>query len=191
MLLVLFAPLMLLVALLLYISNNGKVFFVQTRIGYRERPFRLIKFKTMLDLYDSKGRLLPDELRQFAFGNFIRYYHLDELPQLFNILAGDIQLIGPRPLLPEYLPYYSTEYRKRHNCRPGMTGLAQVMGGNGLDWDQRFKLDCFYLENCSAVLDLRIWFLTIKHFLTKRAGKMSVSTLYSQSYIEYVLQRRK
>src|ERR1039458_328599 len=123
-------PFFILIIIILAIKNKGKVFFIQKRPGLHDKTFFLYKFKTMLDTTDQEGHILPDEQRQNGFGNFLRNFHLDELPQFINILKRDINFIGPRPLLVEYLPYYNEVQRKRHDCRPGITGMAQVMGGN-------------------------------------------------------------
>ena len=151
---------MLICMLLLSIANKGDVFFTQTRPGYKERLFRVIKFKTMTDERDATGALLPDEKRLTGIGKFIRKTSLDELPQLINVLKGDMSFVGPRPLLMEYLVLYSPEQRRRHQVRPGITGWAQVNGRNAISWPQKFAYDLWYVENISFVLDLRILFMT-------------------------------
>jgi lipopolysaccharide/colanic/teichoic acid biosynthesis glycosyltransferase len=189
-LLVLLSPLFIFIMLVLAVTNNGEVFFFQKRVGYNEKIFWLLKFKTLKDIKDASGKMLPDAERQFALGTFLRHYHLDEMPQLFNVLKGDLNFIGPRPLLVEYLPYYTAEQRKRHLRKPGMTGLAQSLGGNMLNWHQRFRLDCFYAEKCSFALDIRIVMLTIRYFLKKRSDK-NIQSLFSESFIDYQLQFQK
>lgn len=189
-LLVLLSPLFIGVIIALAIANGGDIFFFQKRVGYNEKIFWLLKFKTLKDTKDSSGRMLPDTQRQFRLGTFLRYYHLDEMPQLFNVLKGDLNFIGPRPLLVEYLPYYNAEQRKRHLRKPGITGLAQSLGGNMLNWHQRFRLDCFYAERCSMALDIRVISLTIRYFLRKKAEK-NIQSLFSESFIDYQLQFQK
>lgn len=142
------------------------LFFVQQRIGYKNQPFYIIKFKTMRDLRDVQGNLLPDEQRVTRFGKFLRKTSLDELPQLINILKGEMRLVGPRPLLPEYLPLYTPQQLKRHNVKPGITGWAQINGRNALTWKEKFELDIWYVENRSFWLDLKIlWFTFLKIFI--------------------------
>ncbi len=161
-LLILFsAPLMLGAIIVLAIANKGKVWFIQPRPGRDERIFRIIKFKTMTDARDAEGNLLPDDVRLTTAGRFIRKASIDELPQLINVLWGDMSLIGPRPLLVEYLPRYNAEQRRRHEVRPGITGWAQVSGRNAVAWNERFALDVWYVDKLSFTLDLKILFLTI------------------------------
>jgi len=160
-LLIITLPLLLFIAMLLFISNKGKVFFIQKRPGKDEKIFSLIKFKTMNDKKDKGGNLLPDEKRLTKIGQIIRKVSLDELLQFINVLKGDMSLIGPRPLLIEYLPLYSGEQKKRHNVKPGITGWAQVNGRNAITWQEKFKLDVWYVENISFILDLKIFLLTI------------------------------
>ncbi len=153
-------PIFILLIVLLLFANKGKVFFIQKRPGFNGKLFGIIKFKTMTDKRDEKGELLPNHLRITGVGNFMRKTSLDELPQLFNVLKRDISLIGPRPLLPEYLPLYNKEQAKRHDIKPGITGLAQVNGRNAISWEEKFKHDIYYVENCSFLLDIKIIFLT-------------------------------
>ncbi len=160
--LLLLSPVFLLVTLALTIANNGKPFFIQARPGKKGRIFNIIKFKTMTDAKDAQGDLLPDAERLTGVGKFVRKTSLDELPQLLNVLKGDMSFVGPRPLLPEYLPLYNEEQRKRHDVKPGITGWAQVNGRNAISWEQKFALDVWYVEHQSFVLDLKILFLTIK-----------------------------
>lgn len=159
-LLVVLAPVILLVALLLK-CVLGAVLFRQERPGLNERIFTLYKFKTMSDERDENGNLLPDEFRLKPFGKVIRSLSLDELPQLFNVLKGDMSLIGPRPLLVKYLPLYNEAQKHRHDVRPGITGWAQVNGRNDISWEKKFELDLFYVENCSFALDAKIALMTM------------------------------
>ncbi len=167
--LILLSPIFLLVTLCLIISNQGKPFFFQDRPGKDERVFKIIKFKTMNDKKDSQGNLLPDAERLTKIGNIVRKTSLDEIPQLINVLKGDMSLIGPRPLRTYYLPLYNEEQRKRHLVRPGITGWAQVNGRNAISWTRKFELDVYYVNNMSFWLDLKILFLTIKKVF-KREG---------------------
>lgn len=167
-LLILFSPVILLLALFLWLSQ-GSVFFTQTRPGRGEKLFKIYKFKTMSDERDENGELLPDALRLKPVGKLIRSLSLDELPQLFNVLKGDMSFVGPRPLLVEYLTLYSLRQKKRHDVRPGITGWAQVNGRNDISWQKKFELDLFYVENLSFVLDCKIMLLTALKVL-KRSG---------------------
>ena len=156
-------PILLLVTFCLNFANKGAgVFFTQERPGNYGKIFKVIKFKTMTDERDGNGNLLPDEKRLTKIGKFIRSTSIDELPQLINVLKGDMALIGPRPLLPQYLPLYSKEQARRHEVRPGITGWAQVNGRNAISWAKKFELDVWYVDHCSFLLDLKIIFLTIK-----------------------------
>lgn len=155
------SPLFLIIFMLLLFQNKGKIFFIHTRPGKDEKPFNLIKFKTMNDKKDSQGNLLPDSERLTTVGKFLRKYSLDELPQLFNILKGDMSLVGPRPLLFKYIPLYNAEQRRRHEVRPGLTGWAQVNGRNSISWQEKFKYDIYYVDNISFILDIKILFMTI------------------------------
>jgi len=160
--LLLLSPVFVIVTVGLYIANQGKPFFLQARPGKGERIFRIIKFKTMNDKKDSGGSLLPDEKRLTAIGKFVRKTSLDELPQLINVLKGDMSLIGPRPLLPQYLPLYNAVQKRRHEIRPGITGWAQVNGRNAISWPQKFDFDIWYVDNMNLWLDIRIVFLSVK-----------------------------
>ena len=153
---ILLLPVFVLVSILLYIVNNGSIFFYQRRPGKNERIFSIIKFKTMNDRKDKEGNLLPDEKRLTAVGKFIRKTSLDEIPQLLNVIRGDMSLIGPRPLLVEYLPLYNSQQRRRHEVKPGITGWAQVNGRNAINWEQKFEKDIWYVDNVSFKLDMRI-----------------------------------
>jgi lipopolysaccharide/colanic/teichoic acid biosynthesis glycosyltransferase len=163
--LIVLSPLLLVLAIIGSIKMKGNPFFSQERPGWHERIFKLIKFRTMTNEKDKNGNLLPDEQRLNSYGKFLRSTSLDELPELFNILKGDMSIIGPRPLLIEYLPWYTKREHERHNVRPGLTGWAQVNGRNNLDWDSRFKKDVFYVDNISFLFDFKIFVLTIKKVL--------------------------
>ena len=156
-------PVLLLITIGLHFANKGAgTFFMQDRPGYKGRIFQVYKFKTMSDERDADGNLLPDEVRLTKIGKLVRSTSIDELPQLFNVLKGDMALIGPRPLLPQYLPLYSKEQARRHEVRPGITGWAQVNGRNAISWSRKFELDVWYVDHCSPLLDLKILFLTVK-----------------------------
>lgn len=160
---IILSPLFLLLIALLYFANKrAGVFFTQERPGKDERIFKVIKFKTMTDEKDTNGNLLPDVRRLTKVGKTVRSLSLDELPQLINVLKGDMSLIGPRPLRTYYLPLYSEEQKKRHNVKPGITGWAQVNGRNAISWQQKFEYDVWYVENISFLLDMKIFFLTIR-----------------------------
>ncbi|MEN9569053.1 MAG: hypothetical protein RL172_284 [Bacteroidota bacterium] len=167
--LVLLLPVIILVSALLAVANKGRVFFTQQRPGKNGQLFRLIKFKTMTDEKDENGKLLPDSKRLTKTGLFIRSTSLDELPQLINVLKGDMSFIGPRPLLPKYLPLYNQTQAKRHDVKPGITGWAQVNGRNALSWEQKFELDVWYVANVSFRLDLQIFWKTLTKII-KRDG---------------------
>ena len=161
--LVIIGPILLFTTIFLCFANKGAgVFFTQDRPGQYSKIFKVIKFKTMTDECDEGGNLLPDEKRLTKMGKFVRSTSIDELPQLFNVLKGDMALVGPRPLLPQYLPLYSKEQARRHEVRPGITGWAQVNGRNAISWNKKFELDVWYVDHCSFLLDLKIIFLTIK-----------------------------
>lgn len=160
--LLLLSPIFLVVIIGLFFANNGTPFFLQTRPGKNEKLFRIVKFKTMNDKKDSEGNLLTDAERLTTIGRFVRKTSLDEIPQLLNVLKGDMSLIGPRPLLVEYLPLYNETQKRRHYVKPGITGWAQINGRNAISWEDKFTLDVYYVENQSFLLDLKIIFLTIK-----------------------------
>lgn len=165
---VVLSPVMAAVAVLLAVANKGAgVVFTQTRPGKNGSLFKVMKFKTMTDERDENGNLLPDAQRLTKTGKFIRSTSLDELPQLFNVLKGDMALIGPRPLLPQYLPLYSKEQARRHDVRPGITGWAQVHGRNAISWKKKFELDVWYVDHCSFWLDLKIILLTVKKVVVR------------------------
>jgi lipopolysaccharide/colanic/teichoic acid biosynthesis glycosyltransferase len=158
---IILSPLFLVLTAVCAYKMKGNPFFTQARPGWHEKIFKLIKFRTMSNEKDKDGNLLPDEKRINAYGKFLRYTSLDELPELFNILVGQMSIIGPRPLLVKYLPYYTEREKLRHLVRPGITGLAQVNGRNALDWDKRLELDAYYVENISFMLDFKIFIMTI------------------------------
>ncbi|MEN5306476.1 sugar transferase [Chryseobacterium cucumeris] len=155
-------PIFLVVMIGLFLANDGKPFFFQLRPGKNGKIFKIIKFKTMNDKKDSNGNLLSDAERLTAIGSFVRKTSLDEIPQLINVLKGDMSLIGPRPLLVQYLPLYNDHQARRHEVRPGITGWAQVNGRNAISWNQKFDYDVWYVENISFILDFKIFFLTAK-----------------------------
>ena len=162
---ILASPILLIIAILVRIKLGSPIFFRQARVGLNGEIFEMVKFRTMKDAYDAEGNLLPDEERLTAFGSFLRKSSLDELPELWNVLKGDMSLVGPRPLLVEYLPLYSEEQMKRHNVRPGITGYAQVNGRNNISWTKKFELDVYYVENFSLWLDIKILFQTFAKVL--------------------------
>ncbi len=174
-LLLIFSPLIIFISLILFFNNNGSPFFFQIRPGLNEKLFKIIKFKTMTDKKGVDGQLLSDSDRLTKIGQLIRNTSLDEIPQLINVLKGDMSLIGPRPLLVEYLSLYSEEQKKRHNVRPGITGWAQVNGRNAISWQDKFKLDIYYVKNCSFLLDLKIIYLTIKKVIKKEGISSNTS----------------
>jgi len=159
---ILLSPIFLLVTILLFFANNGKPFFFQLRPGKNGKIFTIIKFKTMNDKKDSDGNLLSDSKRLTAIGLFVRRTSLDEIPQLINVIKGDMSIIGPRPLLTNYLHLYNDFQNRRHEVKPGITGWAQVNGRNGISWDKKFKYDVWYVDHISFILDLKIFFQTLK-----------------------------
>lgn len=172
------SPVFVVVTLLLAIANQGKPFFFQLRPGRNGHIFRIVKFKTMNDKRDEQGHLLPDAQRLTPVGRFVRKTSLDEIPQLINVLKGDMSLIGPRPLLVEYLPLYSKEQSRRHEVRPGITGWAQVNGRNALGWQQKFAHDVWYVDHLSFALDLKILFMTVmKVFKSEGISQQGQATM--------------
>lgn len=167
-LLVVLSPIILGTMLLLAVANRGKVFFTQERPGKGEKIFKVIKFKTMNDRRDAEGNLLPDAERLTAVGRFVRSTSIDELPQIFNVLKGDMSFIGPRPLLVQYLSLYSAEQRRRHEVTPGISGWAQVNGRNAISWSKKFELDVWYVDHVSLLTDLKIFWLTIYNILRRK-----------------------
>jgi len=166
--LIILFPLLLIVIIILYIQNNGKPFFLQERPGINQKPFYIIKLKSMTDATDNNGNLLPDNLRITATGNFIRKTSVDELPQLINVLKGDMSLVGPRPLLFKYIPLFNQEQLRRHEVKPGITGWAQVNGRNSISWTDKFKLDVYYVNNISLLLDIKILWLTLVKVIKRK-----------------------
>lgn len=183
-------PVFILITFILAIANGGTPFFVQVRPGKDEQLFKIIKFKTMSDAKDKEGNLLPDSERLTTIGRIVRKTSLDEIPQLINILKGDMSLIGPRPLLPEYLPLYSDLQKKRHQVRPGITGWAAVNGRNSLEWDKKFELDAWYVDHLSFRLDAKIFFLTVKKVLSSE-GVNAEGHSTMPRYSEYLKQKKK
>ncbi|AXT59925.1 sugar transferase [Aquimarina sp. AD10] len=171
--LILISPIFILLIVFLAIANNGKPFFVQRRPGKNEKIFSIIKFKTMNDRVDDNGQLLPDKDRLTKVGSFVRKTSLDEIPQLLNVLKGEMSLIGPRPLIIEYLPIYNTTQKKRHDVKPGITGWAQINGRNSITWKKKFEYDVWYVENCSFLLDAKIIGLTLKKVIQKEDVNLS------------------
>ena len=180
-LLIIASPLLLLCSFILLINNKGNIFFIHKRPGKDEQLFRLIKFKTMNDEKDKDGNLMPDEKRLTRIGSLLRKFSLDELPQFINVIKGDMSLVGPRPLLIEYLPLYNEHQKKRHNVKPGITGWAQVNGRNAISWEDKFNLDVWYVENISFSLDLKIFLLTVIKIF-KREGISSDTSLTMEKF---------
>ena len=175
-------PILLLVMLWLHFTNKDTgIFFTQERPGKNGKIFKVIKFKTMTDKRDANGKLLSDAERLTKVGRFVRSTSVDELPQLFNVLKGDMALVGPRPLLPQYLSLYSKEQARRHEVRPGITGWAQVNGRNAISWNKKFALDVWYVDHCSFLLDLKIIFLTIKKVFV-REGISSETSVTMEAF---------
>ncbi|MEN7551145.1 sugar transferase [Rapidithrix thailandica] len=180
--LLLLLPLFFIITSLLFLANHGKPFFFQDRPGLGDKVFKVIKFKTMNDKRDTTGKLLPDAQRLTEVGKFIRSTSMDEIPQLVNVLKGDMSLVGPRPLLVKYLSRYNDRQAKRHEVRPGITGWAQVNGRNALSWSEKFEHDVYYVENISFALDVKILFLTIKKVFLKEG----ISSQTSMTMEEFV-----
>ncbi len=172
---IILSPFFILITVFLFFTNSGKPFFLQKRPGKNEKIFRVVKFKTMNDKKDKNGNLLPDEKRLTKIGKFIRKTSLDEIPQLINVIKGDMSLIGPRPLLPEYLKLYDDFQKRRHEVKPGITGWAQVNGRNAISWKQKFEYDVWYVDNISFLLDLKILFLTLKKVIKSEGISSSTS----------------
>jgi lipopolysaccharide/colanic/teichoic acid biosynthesis glycosyltransferase len=167
-LLIILSPIILLTAILLFLANNGKVFFFQQRPGLNSKPFKIVKFKTMRDVFDNDGFPLPDDVRLTKVGSIVRSASLDELLQLINVLKGDMSLVGPRPLLMQYLSRYSPEQARRHEVKPGITGWAQVNGRNAINWEQKFKYDIEYVEKQSFALDFKILWKTFFNVIQRK-----------------------
>ena len=167
--LIIISPILLVITVWLHIANKGAgAFFTQERPGKDTKIFKVIKFKTMTDERDADGNMLPDAKRLTKVGKFVRSTSIDELPQLINVLKGDMALIGPRPLLPQYLPLYSSEQARRHEVRPGISGWAQCHGRNAISWTEKFKLDVWYVNHCTLWTDLQVIFITIKNVLMRK-----------------------
>lgn len=180
--LIILSPIILILWIWLTLANKGAgAFFIQKRPGKNCKIFKVVKFKTMTDERDNNGNLLPDAMRITKIGKFIRSTSLDELPQLWNVLKGDMALIGPRPLLPQYLPLYSIEQSRRHEVRPGITGWAQVNGRNSISWGERFKYDVWYVDNLSLIVDLKIIFLTLNQVF-RRNGISSQTSVTMEDF---------
>jgi len=178
---VVLSPVFVIAVIFLLIANNGKPFFLQARPGKHGRIFKVIKFKTMNDKRDANGALLPDADRLTAVGSFIRKTSMDEMPQLLNVIKGDMSLVGPRPLLIEYLPLYNETQQKRHDVRPGITGWAQVNGRNAISWAQKFDYDVWYVSNITFWLDIKIMFMTVEKIF-KREGISSATSLTMEKF---------
>lgn len=175
--LILLSPILLVIAVFIRLKLGSPVFFKQQRPGLNEKPFNIYKFRTMTDETDSKGDLLPDSVRLTAFGKLLRRYSLDEFPQLFNVVKGDMSLVGPRPLLMEYLPLYTPEHKRRHEVRPGVTGWAQINGRNAISWEEKLNLDVWYVDNHSFWLDLKIlWRTLLKVFKSEGINQPGQAT---------------
>lgn len=187
--LLIFSPAIIITIICLSISYKGNPFFFQERPGKNENLFKIIKFKTMNDCRDKNGNLLPDNERITTMGNFVRKTSLDELPQLINVLKGDMSLVGPRPLLQIYLSYYTPKEKKRHNVKPGITGYAQVNGRNFLEWDQKLQYDVYYVEHLSFLLDVKILFKTVYKVLFSK--DVSVDPSQFQPPLHIVRQPNK
>lgn len=182
--LVILSPLLILFTVLLSFANKGKPFFFQNRPGKNEKNFKIIKFRTMTDARDDEGNLLPDAKRLTLIGKLVRKTSIDEIPQLFNVIKGDMSIIGPRPLLPEYLKLYTKRQQLRHYVKPGITGWAQVNGRNAISWSQKFEYDVWYVENQSFWLDLKILFKTVKKVLISEGintGNMATTEPFNGS----------
>jgi undecaprenyl phosphate N,N'-diacetylbacillosamine 1-phosphate transferase len=177
---ILLLPLFVIIVSTLYFFNKKAVFFTQERPGKNEKIFKLIKFKTMTDEKDAMGKLLSDEKRLTNVGRFIRSSSLDEIPQLINVIKGEMSLIGPRPLLVSYLPLYSKEQARRHDVKPGITGWAQINGRNSISWEKKFELDVWYVQNMSFTLDIKILFRTVRKVINRNGiSGRSTSTMYT------------
>lgn len=177
------APIILTLIVLLFIANNGKIFFFQERPGYKALPFKIIKFKTMNDIYDEQKKMLPDEKRITKIGRFIRSSSMDEILQLLNVIKGDMSLVGPRPLMMQYLNRYNAEQSRRHEVMPGITGWAQVNGRNTISWEQKFKYDIEYVEKQSFIFDLKILCMTFFNVVQRKDTVVDVSILKNQEFM--------
>ncbi|RPA70328.1 sugar transferase [Cyclobacteriaceae bacterium YHN15] len=164
---IILSPIFAFISIMVIIKFGWPVFFTQTRPGFKAKPFKIIKFRTMTNEKDENGELLPEELRITPFGMWLRSTSLDELPELFNVLKGEMSLVGPRPLLMEYLPLYNSDQKRRMDLKPGITGWAQVNGRNAIPWPEKFRMDIWYIDNQSFWLDLKIIFLTLKKVISR------------------------
>ncbi|TVR28196.1 MAG: sugar transferase [Balneolaceae bacterium] len=187
--LIVLSPLLLLIMALIALKLGRPVFFTQIRPGKGAQPFRMVKFRTMTNERNEKGELLPNEKRMTAFGSFLRSTSLDELPELFNVLKGDMSLVGPRPLLMEYLPWFTEEQNRRHSVRPGITGWSQVNGRNAIGWDRKLELDIWYVNNRTFWLDLKILFLTVRKVIL-RDGITHEGSVSMPRFDEYMQQKK-
>ena len=185
------SPVFLVVTFLLFIANNGKPFFFQLRPGKNGKIFRIVKFKTMNDKKDKEGNLLSDAERLTKVGSFVRKTSLDEIPQLLNVIKGDMSLIGPRPLLPSYLEIYSEFENRRHEVKPGITGWAQVNGRNTISWDEKFEYDVWYVDHFSILLDFKILFMTIKKVLIREGISNNEGHVSMPAFTEYYNEKNK
>jgi lipopolysaccharide/colanic/teichoic acid biosynthesis glycosyltransferase len=188
---VIVSPVFLVVTFLLLIANNGKPFFFQLRPGKNGKIFKIVKFKTMNDKKDKEGNLLSDAERLTRVGSFVRKTSLDEIPQLLNVIKGDMSLIGPRPLLPSYLEIYSDFENRRHEVKPGITGWAQVNGRNTISWDQKFEYDVWYVNHFSILLDLKILFMTIKKVLIREGISNNEGHVSMPAFTQYYKEKNK
>lgn len=188
--LIVLSPIMLVVAVLVRIKFGSPVIFAQERPGMNEKIFKVYKFRTMTDKKDENGELLPDEVRLTSFGKKLRSTSLDELPELINIIKGDMSIVGPRPLLVKYLPFYNEEQKHRHDVRPGLTGYAQVQGRNAITWDKRFELDVLYVKNITFIGDLKIILGTVMAVL-KREGISSDTSATMEDFVDYVSAKKE
>lgn len=179
--LIILAPVFIVITVFLFIANQGKPFFVQIRPGKNEKEFKIIKFKTMNDKKDVDGNLLADEVRLTAIGAFVRKTSLDEIPQLLNVVKGDMSLIGPRPLLPDYIGIYDDFQKQRHDVKPGITGWAQINGRNAISWQQKFEYDVWYVKNISFTLDLKVIFKTLQKVI-KSEGVNAVGAATTEKF---------
>ncbi len=186
--LIILSPVLLVVSVLVWMKLGRPVFFTQVRPGLNAEPFKMMKFRTMTNETDEDGNLLPNEKRMTRFGSFLRSSSLDELPELFNVLKGDMSLVGPRPLLMDYLPYFTEEQMRRHDVKPGITGWSQVNGRNAIGWDKKLELDIWYVDNRSLWLDLKILLLTVKKVF-KREGITHDGDVAMPRFDEYIQQK--
>ncbi|MGN7990540.1 sugar transferase [Pedobacter sp. 22226] len=186
--LILLSPIFLVVTIFLAFANEGKPFFFQKRMGKKGNLFSIVKFKTMNDRKDKYGNLLPDDVRLTKIGKFVRKTSLDELPQLFNVLKGEMSLIGPRPLLPHYISFYTETQMRRHEVLPGITGWAQVNGRNNISWEEKFCFDVWYVENTSFIIDSKILFLTLKKII-KPEGINDPNGNITEAFDKYMLRK--